>query len=77
MVQWVRIHLLGGDVGTIPGLGRFHLPQGSGAHTPQLPGPSAATAQVRALGARALQRAAHPGEARAPPGRAALSVKIC
>ena len=40
MVQWIRICLYlpasPGDRGSVPGLGRFHMPQGNKACTPQL-----------------------------------------
>ena len=36
-VQWMEIHLVGaGDMGSIPGLGGFHLPRSSEAHVLQL-----------------------------------------
>ena len=34
VVQWLRIYLPG-DIGSIPGLGRFHMLQGNEAHVPQ------------------------------------------
>ena len=45
-----------GDVGSIPGPGRFHMPRSSEAREPQLLSPRSATTEAHALGACA------PGE---------------
>ena len=47
-----------GDTGSIPVLGRYHMPQRNWARVPPLPSPSAATTETHAPGAPALQREA-------------------
>ena len=61
-----------GDTGSIPGLGRSHMPQSNQARAPQLLSPCAATTKARAPRARALQQQKPPqGEACAQQQRVA------
>ena len=45
-----------GDMGSIPGPGRFHMPRSSQAHVPQLLSPRAATTEAHVPRAYARQQ---------------------
>ena len=61
-----------GDMGLIPGPGRFHMPRSNYARAPQLLSPHAATAEARAPRAHAPQQEKPPWwEAHAPQQRVA------
>ena len=47
MVQWLSLPASAGDMGSIPGPRRFHLPQGNKAHELQLLSPHATTTKAR------------------------------
>ena len=49
-----------GDTGSIPGPGRFHMPQGSWAHEPQLLSPGAATREATARSSPAPRLGSSP-----------------
>ena len=57
-----------GDMGSMPGPGRFHTPQGNYCRGPQLPSPQTTTTDAHVpRGARILQQEKPPqGEAQAP-----------
>ena len=62
------------DMGLIPGPGRSHMPQGNYVHVPQLLSPQAATTDVWAPRACALQQERPPQwEARSPQQEKALT----
>ena len=64
-----------GDMGSIPGPGRSHIPRSNLAHAPQLLRPHATTTEARAPRARALQQQkppqweAHAQQRRVAPSR--------
>ena len=61
VTQWLRICLpVRGDRGSIPGLGRSHMPRSNKARVPQLLSLRATTAEARAPRARALQQEKPP-----------------
>ena len=55
-----------GDTGSIPGLGRSHMPQSSKAHAPQLLSLRSRAREPQLLSPRATPTEAHVPRARAP-----------